>query len=52
MTELTNTQKLKLLLERHSLFLSKKMGQIFLIDKSALEKIVAAGNLSKRRYRY
>jgi len=47
MTELTNTQKLKLLLERHSLFLSKKMGQIFLIDKSALEKIVAAGNLSK-----
>ncbi len=48
MTELTNTQELKLLLERHSLFLSKKMGQNFLIDKFALEKIVNAGNISKR----
>ena len=47
MIELTNTQELKLLLERNSLFLSKKMGQNFLIDRSALEKIVTAGNLSK-----
>ncbi len=44
----TNTQELKLLLERHSLFLTKKMGQNFLIDKSALEKIINAGNVSKK----
>jgi 16S rRNA (adenine1518-N6/adenine1519-N6)-dimethyltransferase len=43
-----NTQELKLLLEKNSLFLSKKMGQNFLIDSSALEKIVTAGNLSKK----
>ena len=48
MIEITSTQQLKLLLERHSFFLSKKMGQNFLVDKFALGKIVSAGDLSKK----
>lgn len=47
MIDITNTKELKLLLERNSLFLSKKMGQNFIVDKSALEKMVVAGNILK-----
>jgi 16S rRNA (adenine1518-N6/adenine1519-N6)-dimethyltransferase len=44
----SNTKELKLFLEENSLFLSKKMGQNFLVDKEVLEKIASAGNLTKK----
>ncbi len=42
-----NTSELKLFLEENSLFLSKKLGQNFLVDKEILEKIADTGSLTK-----
>jgi 16S rRNA (adenine1518-N6/adenine1519-N6)-dimethyltransferase len=42
-----DTKELKLILEKNSIFLSKKLGQNFLIDGHALEKIINASDLSK-----
>ena len=46
--ELLSPQEIKEILEDHSVSLRKSWGQNFLIDKNALQKIVAAGNLSKK----
>ncbi len=43
-----NTTELRLFLEENSLFLSKKLGQNFLVDKDILEKIADAGYLTKK----
>jgi len=44
---LTDPKTIKKVLENHSIFLSKKLGQNFLINEKSLEKIIENASLSK-----
>ncbi len=45
---LTDSKTVKKMLQEHSLFLSKRLGQNFLINEKILEKIIKNANLSKK----
>ncbi len=46
--DLINAKTIKTLLEQQSIVPRKSWGQSFLIDKNVLEKVISAGNLSKK----
>jgi len=45
--DLTNVQNLKFLLSKHKIRPNKRLGQNFLIDKNALEKLVSAADINR-----